>query len=62
MNTKYLTVQEAVELMNTSVRFVRRLIEERRIAFYHLGRHVRLDLADVEAFVLAGRVDPRRVA
>ena len=28
--------------MSTSVRFVRRLIAERRIAFVKLGRHVRL--------------------
>ena len=59
--TKYLTVQEAADYMNTSVRFVRRLIAERRIAFHKIGRHVRLDVADLDAFVAAGRVAPVRL-
>ena len=62
MQRNYLTVQEAADYLNTSVRFVRRLIEERRIAFHKVGRHVRLRLADLEAYVNAGRVEPRRVA
>jgi excisionase family DNA binding protein len=59
---KYMTVEEAAAHMNTSVRFVRRLIEERRIAFHHMGRHVRLALDDLDAFIQAGRVEPRKVA
>jgi excisionase family DNA binding protein len=59
---QYMTVDEAAAHMNTSVRFVRRLIEERRIAFHHIGRHVRLALEDLDAFIQAGRVEPRRVA
>jgi excisionase family DNA binding protein len=55
---RYLTVPEAAGYLNTSVRFVRRLIAERRIAFHHVGRHVRLARADLEAFVQAGRVEP----
>jgi excisionase family DNA binding protein len=62
MESKYLQVPEAAEYLNTSVRFVRRLIEERRIAFHKVGRHVRLCLADLEAFAEAGRVEARRVA
>ena len=62
MGTKYLTVAEAAEYLNTSVRFVRRLIAERRIAFHRVGRHVRLSVADLEAFVAAGRVDPITIA
>jgi excisionase family DNA binding protein len=45
---KYLTVAETAEYLNTSERFVRRLIAERRIAFHHLGRHVRFALADLD--------------
>jgi excisionase family DNA binding protein len=41
-----------------SVRFVRRLIADRRIAFVRLGRHVRLAEEDVAAFIEAGRVEP----
>ena len=56
--TRYLTVAEAAEYLNTSARFVRRLIAERRIAFHHVGRHVRLDRVDLDEFVQAGRVEP----
>jgi excisionase family DNA binding protein len=40
------------------VRFVRRLIAERRVAFHKVGAHVRLAVEDLEAFVRAGRVEP----
>ena len=55
---RLLTVEAAAERMSTSVRFVRRLIAERRIAFVKLGRHVRIAEADIAAFIDAGRVDP----
>ena len=55
---RYLTVAESAAYLNTSVRFVRRLIAERRIAFHHVGRHVRIAVADLEAFMQAGRVEP----
>lgn len=53
---RLLTPAEAAEYMNTSVRFVRRLIAERRIAFVKLGRHVRLAESDLIDFIEAGRV------
>jgi excisionase family DNA binding protein len=56
--TNYLTVEEAASYLNTSVRFVRRLIAERRIAFHKVGSHVRFAVADLESFVQAGRVEP----
>jgi len=55
---KYLTVGEAADYLNTSDRFVRRLVAERRVAFHHVGRHVRFAVSDLQAFVLAGRVEP----
>ena len=58
---RLLTVAQAAERLNTTERFVRRLVEERRIAFTRLGRHVRLAESDLEAFVTAGRVEPIRV-
>jgi excisionase family DNA binding protein len=54
-----LTVEGAAERLGTSTRFVRRLIAERRIAYVKVGRHVRLDPADVEAFIAASRVEIR---
>jgi excisionase family DNA binding protein len=58
MEAKYLNVQQAAEYLNTSVRFIRRLVAERRIAFHKVGAHVRLGVTDLDAFVKAGRVEP----
>jgi excisionase family DNA binding protein len=54
---KLLTVEEAAERLGTSVRFVRRLVFERRIAYTKLGHHVRIATSDLDAFITAGRVD-----
>jgi excisionase family DNA binding protein len=54
---RLLTVQEAAERLGTSVRFVRRLVFERRIAYTKLGRHVRIAPRDLDAFIHAGRVE-----
>jgi len=54
---RLLTVDEAADQLGTSVRFVRRLILERRIAYTKLGRHVRIAPRDLDAFILAGRVE-----
>jgi len=57
-----LTVNEAAERLGTSARFIRRLIAERRIAYTKLGRHVRIAVRDLDAFVASGRVEPRSLA
>jgi excisionase family DNA binding protein len=54
---KLLSVEEAAGRLGTSVRFVRRLIFERRIAYTKLGRHVRIAASDLDAFITAGRID-----
>jgi len=66
---RLLTVAEAAELLNTSQRFPRRLIEERRIRFVRIGpRHVRIPESALREFIEAGLVEPvttrkrRRVA
>lgn len=58
MDGRPLTVAQAADRMNVSERFIRRLIEERRIAFHRVGRHVRLRPVDLDAFFAAGRVEP----
>jgi excisionase family DNA binding protein len=55
---KYLTVPETAAYLNTSERFVRRLISQRRIAFHHVGRHVRFALTDLDEWLAASRVEP----
>ena len=52
-----LTVEDAADQLGTSVRFVRRLIFERRIAFVKVGRHVRIAAADLDTYIRAGRVE-----
>jgi excisionase family DNA binding protein len=54
---KLLTPQEAADRLGTSLRFVRRLIFERRIPFIKVGRHVRIAASDLDAFIAAGRVE-----
>jgi excisionase family DNA binding protein len=54
---KLLTLQEAADRLGTSLRFVRRLILERRIAYTKLGRHVRIAASDLDAFIAAGRIE-----
>lgn len=44
--------------LGTQPRFVRLLVAECRIPFIKLGRHVRIDSADLDAYVFAGRVEP----
>jgi excisionase family DNA binding protein len=46
------------ERLGVSERFVRRLVDERRIPFLKIGRHVRFQPDDVERWIRASRVDP----
>ena len=52
---RLITAEEAAEFINVSVRFVRRLVAERRIAVHRLGRQVRIAESDVQAFIAEGR-------
>jgi len=53
-----LDVAEAADHLGTPVRFIRRLIAERRIPFYKIGRYVRIDRHDLDAFIADGRIEP----
>ncbi|MEV5162733.1 MULTISPECIES: excisionase family DNA-binding protein [Streptomyces] len=55
---RLLSVDQVAELLGTTVRFPRRLIEERRITFVKVGRHVRIPETAVAAFVTANTVEP----
>jgi excisionase family DNA binding protein len=57
MTDKLLTMEDAAERLGTSVRFVRRLIAERRIAYVKVGRHVRIAERDLINFVATARVE-----
>jgi len=55
---RLLTADEAAERLGTGVRFVRRLIAERRIAFVKVGRHVRVSQSALDAFIETNTVQP----
>jgi excisionase family DNA binding protein len=55
---RLLSVKEVAERLGTTVRFPRRLIEERRIEFVHVGRNVRIRESVVDAYILANTVQP----
>lgn len=57
-----LDVETAALALGTPVRFVRRLVAERRIRFYKIGRYVRIDRRDLDAFIAAGTVEPSGAA
>ncbi|OLT14190.1 DNA-binding protein [Actinomadura sp. CNU-125] len=58
MNERLLTIAEAAELLNTSPRFPRRLVAERRIRFVKLGRFVRIPESALREFIAAGLIEP----
>jgi len=59
---RLLTVEAAADRLSTSVRFIRRLIAERRIEFVRVGRHVRISESALTEFIDAGRVEPMTMA
>ena len=50
-----LTVEQAAARLGTTTRFIRRLRTERRIPVVKLGKHIRIDSADLDAYIAASR-------
>ncbi|MEJ8643284.1 excisionase family DNA-binding protein [Streptomyces sp. NBC_00239] len=57
---RLLTVDEAAGRLGTGVRFIRRLISERRIEYVKLGKHVRIADSVLTAYVAVRTVAPVR--
>ncbi len=53
-----LDIDALAQQLAVSERFVRRLIEERRIPFHKVGKYVRFEQADVDRWVADRRVEP----
>ncbi|MCD0482338.1 excisionase family DNA-binding protein [Streptacidiphilus sp. ASG 303] len=53
-----LTIAQVAEILSTTERFPRRLIEERRITFVKVGRHVRIPADALAAYIAANTVHP----
>lgn len=56
--TSWIDVEAAAAYLGASTGFVRKLVLEHRIRHYKVGRLVRFDPADLDAFVRDGRVEP----
>lgn len=52
-----LTVDQAAGRMGMSTRHVRRLVAERSIPFYKVGRSIRIAASDVDAYLCESRVE-----
>ncbi|OEJ52053.1 excisionase family DNA-binding protein [Streptomyces agglomeratus] len=57
MKERYLSVKQVAEILGTTVRFPRRLVEERRITFIKAGRHVRIAESALDAYIAANTVE-----
>ncbi|MEW6154214.1 MAG: helix-turn-helix domain-containing protein [Actinomycetota bacterium] len=53
-----LDVAGAAAYLQVSEAFIRRLVLERRLRYYKLGKFVRFRPVDLDAFVESGRQDP----
>jgi excisionase family DNA binding protein len=54
-------VEAVARRLGVTVRFVRRLVFERRIAYVKVGRHVRFEPAVVERWIAEGRQEAEQV-
>ncbi|MDL2075527.1 excisionase family DNA-binding protein [Streptomyces sp. NPDC026672] len=60
MNDRYLSVDQVAELLGTTARFPRRLIEERRIRYVKVGRYVRIPESALREYIASRTVEPLR--
>ncbi|WP_406305039.1 excisionase family DNA-binding protein [Streptomyces sp. NBC_00885] len=60
MNERYLSVDQVAEVLGTTVRFPRRLIEERRIEYVKVGRHVRIPESAIREYIASHTIQPRQ--
>jgi len=51
-------IETLAEQLGVEVRFVRRLVAERRVPFVKVGRYVRFDVAEVASWIDERRVNP----
>jgi excisionase family DNA binding protein len=58
MADRLLSVNQVADRLGTSPRFPRRLIAERRIAFVHVGRHVRIPERALDDFIARHTTSP----
>ena len=57
---KLLDVAGAAAHLDVSEAFIRRIVLEKRVRYYKVGKFVRFRPVDLDAFVEAGRTEPVR--
>ena len=55
---RLLSLEAAADVLDTTVRFPRRLVAERRIRFVRVGRHVRIPESALAEYVASRTVEP----
>lgn len=53
-----LDIADSAERLGVGGRFVRRVVNERRIPFFKIGRHIRFNPDDVEDWIARSRIEP----
>ena len=53
-----LTLPEAAVYLNVAERYMRRLVTDRRIPYFKLGRLLRFSAEDLDAFLESSRIEP----
>lgn len=52
-----LSISDAADRLGVTERYIRRLVSERRVPFYKVGRLIRFQESDLETWLNAGRVE-----
>lgn len=52
-------ISAAADYLGVSERFMRRLVEERRIPYFKVGKFIRFSVEDLDDFLVAARITPR---
>lgn len=55
-----LDIGQAAERLSVSQSFVRRLVLERRVPYFKVGKYIRFESADLDDWLAARRVEPLR--
>ena len=53
-----LSIEDAAHRLGVSVRYVRRMVDEKRVRYLKIGRLVRFRDADLEAFLTQSEIQP----
>ena len=50
-------IDQAADYLNVSVRMIRRMVEEKGVAYIKIGKLIRIDKRDIDAYLAAQRIE-----